>query len=202
MRRLVAIAALTLFLPAAALAQSATQDTQGGKGARETSTSAKGEKILDDKFAQQAARDSLAEIEMGQMARDKKPRQAVAQFARRMIDDHTKANRQLGEILVKQQITMPAEPDRAHRQAAERLAKLSGEEFERAYMRQMVQDHQKSVTLFERQARDGQDAQLRRFAENSLPALREHLEMAQDIYGREAAAEPSGKGKSERQRVD
>jgi putative membrane protein len=74
-----------------------------------------------------------------------------------------------------------AMPDQEHQQAVAQLSQLQGAEFDKAYIRQEVQDHEKAVSLFEKEAKSGQDAQLKNFAETTLTTLKDHLKQAQDL---------------------
>lgn len=71
-----------------------------------------------------------------------------------------------------------------HQMAMDRLGKLSGAEFDREYLKMDLNDHKKTVDLFEKQARSGRDAELKAFAEKTLPTLREHHQMARDLAGK------------------
>ncbi len=64
---------------------------------------------------------------------------------------------------------------------ANRLESLSGKEFDQAYIKQMVEDHQKAISKFETAQQNVEDAELKQFASDTLPKLRDHLKMAQDI---------------------
>jgi putative membrane protein len=66
----------------------------------------------------------------------------------------------------------------------DKMSKLSGAEFDREYMKHQVADHDKAVALFERQAKNGKDAELKAFAERTLPTLKEHQQMARDIHAK------------------
>ena len=68
-----------------------------------------------------------------------------------------------------------------HQMAMDRLGKLSGAEFDREYLKMDLNDHKKTIDLFEKQARSGRDAELKAFAEKTLPTLREHHQMARDL---------------------
>jgi putative membrane protein len=72
------------------------------------------------------------------------------------------------------------------------MQQLSGAEFDQAYMDEMVKDHEKDIAAFEQQAQAGQDPELRAFAEEALPTLREHLELAKEIQSQIAAARGDG----------
>ena len=71
-----------------------------------------------------------------------------------------------------------------HKEVKDRLSKLSGAEFDQAFMQQMVKDHTEAVTLFENQATNGKDAEVKAWAAKTLPTLKEHLQLAQEISDR------------------
>jgi putative membrane protein len=135
----------------------------------------------DDKFVRDAAESSLAEIAMGQLGVQKATSPDVKSFAQKMIDDHTQANSQLAPIASQKGVTLPTQPSTLHRAAADRISKLSGAEFDRAFMDQMVMDHQKVVTEFQHVSKGGRDADVKSFASTMLPNLQDHLRMAQTL---------------------
>jgi putative membrane protein len=61
-----------------------------------------------------------------------------------------------------------------------KLQGMSGSDFDKAYMEAMVKDHQKDIDEFQREADSGKDADVKSFASETLPTLREHLQMAKD----------------------
>jgi len=138
----------------------------------------------DDKFVRDAAESSLAEIELGQMAAQKASSAEVKTFGQRMVADHTQANSQLAPIASQKGVTLPTQPSAMHRAAANRLSKLSGADFDRAFMDQMVMDHQKVVAEFQRVSTGAKDSDVKSFASANLPAMQEHLQMAQDLDAR------------------
>lgn len=135
-------------------------------------------------FVEQAAISSLAEIQTGNMALTRSQNDEVKSFAQQMILDHTKANVELTQIATKKSLKVPTEPDSAHKSIADRLAKLSGAEFDRDYVKAMVDDHEASVKAFQTQAESGTDAEIKAFAAQQLPALQQHLEMIRGIQNK------------------
>ena len=138
----------------------------------------------DRHFIQKAAGGGLAEVALGNMARERARDAQVRQFGERMVQDHTKANQELTTLAGTRGVGTPADSDRKHRRVMERLGKLQGAEFDRAYMEAMVEDHEDTVELFEEQSRDGDDAELKAFATKTLPALRDHLQQARALHER------------------
>lgn len=136
----------------------------------------------DRRFVENAAMGGKVEVELGQIAQRQGASDAVKQFGSRMVQDHGKANDELKALAATKNITLPAEPDRSHRRKAEQLSKLSGVEFDRAYMAEMLSDHRKDVAAFKRTSERSGDAELKAFAARTLPTLQEHLKMAESTH--------------------
>lgn len=145
----------------------------------------------DKRFATKAAESDLAEIATSKLALQKAESDKVKQFAQHMIDDHTKTSEKLKPMAQAKGIELPSTPDKEHQKAMAKLEKLSGDKFDREYMTGQVKDHEKAVSLFEREAKGGRDAEFKQFASETVPTLREHLQMAKDIRSGTMA---SGKG--------
>jgi putative membrane protein len=141
----------------------------------------------DRDFAMDAARGGMAEVELGKLAVAKATNPDVRNFGQRMIDDHGKANDQLRQVASDRGLALPSDLDRKSRDEMRRLDKLSGPQFDRAYVDMMVKDHVKDVADFQREARRG-DSPVQRFASSTLPTLQEHLSMAKDLQTRVSAS--------------
>jgi len=147
-----------------------------------TSASADAAKNLargDRKFIEEAGQGGIAEVEMGKLAEQKAQSKEVKDFAKRMVDDHSKANAELKELASKKSLTLPADMDSSSRREYDKLQKLSGADFDREYMKTMVSDHKKDVKDFQKQAKSTKDADIKSFTEKTLPTLEEHLKLAQ-----------------------
>jgi putative membrane protein len=131
------------------------------------------------KFMTGAAMGGMAEVEGGQLAAKKATTKEVKEFGQRMVDDHGKANEELKRIAATKGVQLPTQLDRKHRGDLERLAKLSGADFDREYMEYMVKDHKKDVAEFKKAAQGLTDADVKQFASSKLPTLEEHLRMAE-----------------------
>lgn len=132
----------------------------------------------DDRFVEKATRGGMAEVAAGKLAQIKGSSEAVRQFGSQMVADHTRVGDELKAIVTRKGMTAPTEPDAAHQKVLAKLEGQSGKDFDKAYKAQMVSDHQDTISLFEKQARSGEDAELKAFANKTLPALKHHLEMA------------------------
>lgn len=153
----------------------------GGVDAAATQKHAKGTAAAMDArtFVDHAAQDGLAEVALGKMAAEKAASADVKEFGQRMVDDHSKANDELGKLASSKGITAPTEvTNPKHKALMDRLEKLSGKEFDRAYIQAMVGDHEHAVGAFKSFAAHGQDAELKAWAEKTLPTLQEHERLA------------------------
>jgi putative membrane protein len=136
----------------------------------------------DHKFAEKAAMGGLAEVELGRLAQQKGASEQVKQFGARMVADHSKANEELKQIASAKGIQVPATLDKKHEKTVDKLQKLSGADFDRHYMKEMVSDHKEDVSEFKKEANSGKDPELKAFAGKTLPVLQEHLKMAQAAH--------------------
>ena len=134
-------------------------------------------------FIKEAATGGMAEIELSKIAQ-KSENSDVKTFADRMVRDHTAANEQLAGIATSLGAEMPKALDSEHERAREKLQKLHGKAFDEQYMRDMVEDHNKAVKLFQQEERAGHNAQLKEFAQKTLPTLEQHQKMAVELSRR------------------
>lgn len=135
----------------------------------------------DKAFVAKVAQGSMAEVEMGKLAADKAESADVKQFARRMVDDHGKASDELKGWASKNDVTLPSGPSAKHKADHDRLSKLNGAAFDRAYMTMMVADHNKDVAEFQRAAKTAKNADLKAWVEKTLPTLQEHQKMSREV---------------------
>ena len=133
----------------------------------------------DADFVNKAAQGGLAEVQLGQMVAQKAQNQAVKDFAQRMVDDHSKANDQLKQLASQKGINLPTDVDPSDKQFQDQLSSASGAKFDKMYMDHMVQDHQKDVSEFQSETTKASDPDVKNFAQQTLPTLQEHLQLAQ-----------------------
>jgi putative membrane protein len=134
----------------------------------------------DQKFVKEAGGGGLAEVELSKIAQ-KTENADVKNFADRMIQDHTKANQELMTIARGLGIDVPKALDAEHERMRQDLAGLHGRALDEQYMRDMVDDHNKTVMLFQSEERSGQNSELKQFAQRTLSILQTHQKMAQDL---------------------
>ncbi|HXN52432.1 MAG TPA: DUF4142 domain-containing protein [Candidatus Acidoferrum sp.] len=149
----------------------------------------------DEKFVREAAEGSMAEMKLGQLAEEKGQSDEVKRFGKRMVEDHTKALDELKQIAVQEGINLPTDVSRKDAETYDRLAKLSGPEFDKAYAQEMVRDHQKDVAEFKRATSSAQKPALKQFAQHELPTLESHLQQAKQMMAH-VSREGMSKGKA------
>jgi putative membrane protein len=182
------LSALSLCLGLAGLGLAA--GTQAQTANPSSGSTAQSVPSSDKSFAEKAAIGGLAEVEMGKLAQEKAGSEQVKQFGQRMVDDHSKANDELKQVATAKGLTLPTDLDAKHKSKLDKLQKLSGAQFDRAYMDDMVADHKQDVGEFQKEAKSGKDSDIKGFASKTLPTLQEHLKMAESTH---AAVKSGGK---------
>jgi putative membrane protein len=134
----------------------------------------------DIEFVLDAAKGGMAEVEFGKLAAERAQNAEVKKFAERMVNDHSKAGNELKSLAQSKGIRLPEEIEAKDRALLNRLSKLNGAAFDRAYMQAMVSDHVKDVSEFSKTSKSAKDEDVRSWATKTLPALQEHLRMARD----------------------
>jgi putative membrane protein len=133
----------------------------------------------DSRLVTSAAEGGLAEVKLGELAKQKGSNQTVTTFGEQMVKDHTEAKNKLKSVASSKGLTIPDSLNAKDQALYDRLSKLSGSQFDRAYINAMVKDHEEDVAEFRRISRTAKDPDIRNFASQTLPALEHHLEMAQ-----------------------
>ena len=143
---------------------------------------AAGKKAKSEKtFARNAASGGMMEMQLGQMAQQKGNSQEVKDFGKRMETDHGKANAELESIISKKQMKMPAKLYAKHQKTVDKLANLSGTEFDKEYAREMVKDHTKDVKKFKQMSKTVSDTELKAWVDKTLPVLEQQLKHAKGM---------------------
>jgi putative membrane protein len=132
-------------------------------------------------FIRQAGSSNLVEIRLGQAAQNKGSNAAVKQFAQRMVTDHTNLQNQLTAAAATGGQTYTPSIDPSDQWQVTRIERLSGADFDRAYMSYMIRAHQNNVSQFQIQSQSARSNQIRTLATNSLPMLQQHLSLAVQV---------------------
>lgn len=123
----------------------------------------------------------MAEVALGQLAVEKVSSSDVKKFGQRMVDDHGKANDDLKQLASQKNVDLPQDLNAKDKATKASLEKLSGQQFDQAYMKDMLKDHKKDIADFRRESRSAQDPDVKKFASQTLPTLEEHLKQAESI---------------------
>ena len=157
----------------------------------------------DHAFVEKMAQAGIAEVKLGQLAAERASNAQVKQFGRRMVTDHQKANNELKQVASKMAVQLPAETDAKHQDLYDRLSKLKGAEFDKEYMKAMVEGHQEVAQELERHSdsnargvgTSGDASQppdsVNGWASKTLPDVRKHLEEAKQIEAKVSTAKPA-----------
>lgn len=133
------------------------------------------------KFMDRAAQGGLAEVQLGQLAEQKASSQAVKDFGKRMVTDHTQINGRLKTLASSDGVSLPTAMDAKDQALYNKLSGMSGAGFDREYMKEMVKDHKMDVADFQKEATTSRNDGVRSFASSALPTLQQHLQLAQQM---------------------
>lgn len=135
----------------------------------------------DEDFIKEAASGGLMEVELGRYAQQNAQNPRVRNFAAMMVRDHSKANDELKAILTQKNLNVPATMEEKHNNKMNDIQKKTGADFDKEYIGEMVDDHEKDVDKFKRYAENGNDPELKAFAAKTLPILLMHQDSAKKI---------------------
>lgn len=173
----------TALMVSAVASYSVAQQTNDGTASAGNSTPGESNVVSNkaQQFMEKAATSGMLEVKLGQMAQEKASASEVKDFGERMVTDHSQANDKLKSIAQQKGVTLPDSLTAKQQNTVDKLSKLSGEEFDREYMKTMVKDHKKDVQTFEKAAENLANPAVQDFASQTLPTLKEHLQEAEDI---------------------
>jgi putative membrane protein len=135
----------------------------------------------DKAFLKSAAEANMTEAHLGKMAEDQATDDAVKNFGRTLVQDHTKAYEELTVLADKTGAQIPKGIDVRRDRAIEALTREKGTGFDRRFVGHEVQDHQKTLTEFQREADKGQNSDVKAYAQKMIPTLQEHLDKAKEL---------------------
>ena len=136
-----------------------------------------------DDFIETASSSGVAEIQSAQLALEKATSPQIKDYAQQMIDEHGSANAKLKALADKKGLEVESEPGMISQARAQILKMHDGASFDEAYLDNQVEAHQKTISLFERAAQSD-DADIRSYAEETLPALKQHLSEVRDMQAK------------------
>ncbi len=175
MKRIVYLVLVSFFMFAATSALAADKEKMAPSAEKKADSPA-------IKFMKKAAIGGMLEVQMGKIATEKATDPQVKAFGERMVKDHSAANEKLRSIAQAKGVKLPAALNEKHKKQVEKFKKMKGSDFDREYMAAMVKDHEKDVKEFDKNAQSLTDPEVKQFAQDTLPTLKEHLQMAKDIH--------------------
>lgn len=145
---------------------------------KDTSMTGPGIAVVEDdaKFVVDAANGGMTEVELSKLAQQKATNAKAKEFADMMVMDHTKANEELKALAKAKNVTLPDSLNADSKKAWDDLSKKSGVDFDKAYINAMVDDHRKTVNMFEGASKNLKDAELKAFVDKTLPVIKGHLD--------------------------
>lgn len=150
----------------------------------------------DMEFAKMASMGNAAEIKTARLALERSDNKDVKKFAKMIIKDHTKAGKELQKIAMKHNMAQPNALNAEQMEEYNKLQSSTGTDFNKMYIANAgLEDHQKTIALFQKEADNGKDPALKAFAMKTLPTLKEHLQMAQTLSSGSMMNNSTGKDK-------
>jgi putative membrane protein len=185
------VAAAAMLGAAPAHGQATTADPGQKPAASAPAGAASTMSKADQKILADMAMANMGEIEAAKLAQSKSQNDQVKTFAQQMIDDHTKALTDIQQLATSKGVTLPTEPDKAHKAMADKLAAMSGDAFDKAYMAQAgVSDHKKMHSMLAAAEKKAKDPDLKALIARIAPTVDQHLKAAQQM----ASAKGGAKG--------
>jgi putative membrane protein len=135
----------------------------------------------DGEFVMKTLSANKLEVQLGKIAAKKGTTAEVKNYGQHLVDDHAKAFTELISMAEKKKWEVPQKMIAEHQATFDKISKLSGKDFDKEFMAEMVKDHEKDIAEFEQTTQKATDADLKSFASKTLPTLRMHLDMARDI---------------------
>lgn len=178
------LATLLLAVAVPCLAQTAPNQgaVPGNQSPANNKQAAGADRNADAQFATRIAQANMAEVALGKLAQGKAQSDDIKKFAQKMVDEHTKAEQDLEGIASKNNLTLPQDVTPQQKAQQDRLSKLSGAQFDRAYMRMMVVDHTRVSNALQHESRKvSANTDLKDYATRMYPGVSDHLTMAKTM---------------------
>jgi putative membrane protein len=137
--------------------------------------------IPDRIFVKNALEGGMAEVQLGQLALQKSTNDEVKQFAQKMVDDHTKMGDQMKTVAQQIGVKIPDGPSKKDKETIAKLQALNGDDFDKAYMKDMVKDHKADLNDFKMEASGGSNPAVKDAASQGSQVISQHLQMAEQI---------------------
>ena len=156
----------------------------------------------DKGFILAAAQGGMTEVKLGELAAQKGTRDDVKAFGQMMVKDHTAINDDLKALAAQKGMTLPDSLDAKHQGMVDKMAALTGSEFDAAYVADMIKDHKMDAKEFKAESAKTKDADIKSFVDKSIPVVAEHLQRitAMKKFTSNATSEPDNTARNVRDR--
>jgi putative membrane protein len=138
-------------------------------------------KKADQQFMNEAIQGDLSEVNIGKLAQQKGESQGVKQFGQMLEQDHGQHLRQAKNTAQQLGLTAPTQPNAKQKEMYNNLSKLSGDQFDKQFAQDMVNDHKEDITAYQKEVKS--EGPLADFALQTVPTLQKHLQTAQSLTG-------------------
>jgi len=178
------------LLTGSAYAQTQVQGDTGSSaaptaGSSQNQTDVQKASKADQAFMKEAIQGDLAEVQMGQLAQEKGQSQEVKQFGKMLQQDHGQHLQQAQQMAQRIGVTPPTDPNAKQKAMHDKLSKMSGAQFDKAFAQDMVKDHKEDIAKYQKEAKS--KGPLAEFAQQTVPVLQKHLKTAQSFQQAGAA---------------
>jgi len=144
--------------------------------------------MADRTFVRKALEGGMAEVQLGQLALEKTSNADVKEFAQKMVDDHTKLGDQMKPVAEQMKVKEPTALSGKDKSTLAKLKALNGDAFDKAYIKDMVKDHQQDEKEFKREAESASNPALKDVAAQGEQMISEHLQMIEQIAQKNSVA--------------
>jgi putative membrane protein len=161
-------------------AQNAEQQAQGAAGQAKQDMS---QEMMspDQHFVKEAAADNQFEIKLSQFVEQQAQDPQVKQLAQKLIQDHQQAQQQLQKIAQGMNMQLPSQLEQWQQDKLQAMQQKHGKHLEMHYTFGNVGDHTTDLLMYQYEAEHGQNQQVKQFAEQTIPILQQHLQMAEQV---------------------
>lgn len=135
----------------------------------------------DEKFLKEFAQANAAEVEAGKLAEQQAQHPDVKAFGKHMVEEHSKSIKMVETVATNHNIDVKSKPDLMHKAKGSMLDGKRGAEFDAAYIKAQIDDHEKVAEMLQKEIREGRDANVKKLASDSLPHVQEHLAKAKAL---------------------
>lgn len=137
--------------------------------------------MMDKVFVRQALQGGMGQVQLGQLALQKSNNPDIKQFAQKMVDEHTKLGDAMNQLAQQMNVKAPKGLSGKDKSTVAKLSALSGDEFDKAYIKDMLKDHKQDEKDFKQEAENASNPALKSLASQGEQMISQHLQMIEQI---------------------